>query len=109
MQTVGIFGDYVVGEVIEQKRFFLRKEERGADGSLEVRHIPMRKHKKTLQLRHKGGEIVCFQSYIHRGQIRFKDSRERNKSHESDTHVVSELQRMLSVDSDKAKQLISLF
>ncbi len=109
MDAIGIFGSYVVSQAIESKRFFLRKEERNAQGELEVRSIPMRKHKKTLQLRHATGVIVCFQAYLHRGQIRYKDSRERNKSHETNAYVVSELQRMLGVDTENALQLISLF
>ncbi len=109
MKPIGIFGAYVVSEVFESKRFFLRKEERNEQGEMEVKSFPMQKCKKTLQLQHSCGDIVCFASYLHQGVVRYKDSRMPRKSYDTDNHVVSEISRMLGVDTEKARLLIKLF
>lgn len=109
MKPIGIFGNYVLSEDFESKRFFLRKEERNAQGELEVKTFPMQKCKKYLQLQHSCGDIVCFASYLYQGAIRYKDSRFPRKSFDTDSHVVSEICRMTGIDEEKARSLIKLF
>ena len=104
---IGNFNGYsVYGEFIA-KRVFIPKQERQPDGTIKTKQIPVRRLRKNLLLVHPAGESVEFSSYVHQGQLRFKDSREKTSA-PTDTHVVKEIGRMLLVDADKARTWLQL-
>jgi len=109
MKPIATLNGYVVSEASEQKRTFISKVERAADGTESKTSFPISINKRRLQLQHPCGDIVLFTSYVYKGEWRYKDSRDKvSKPYETPDHVISELQRMLLIDHATAKSMIPI-
>ena len=107
MSQPSIIGNYRVTSEFIDKRSFLTVEEKQDDGTVEEKTVVIKRTRRNLTLSHVDtSEHVIFSAYVHQGQLRFKDSRNKS-SLPTDSHVVTELRRMLLIDASTARQMLA--
>ena len=105
MNPIGRYGEFLVSELFESKRFFVKIIENGKEKSIPVNVV-----KRYVQFSTEQGNPIVFKIYIHRGQMRWRDSRDKKgKSYLSPDECVSEAMRMLGISKDEAINIMSLY
>ena len=105
--NLGTFGNYGVTTIYEYGCAFVPTEKKTPEG-IERKTVRVSKNRKTVRLTHANSRAtVELRAYVHAGQKRFRDMRERI-SHVTDGAIVAELQRMTAMSAEEARKLLSL-
>lgn len=105
---VGRFGKWTVETMLDVRTMFPKVKRRNPQtGEDEEKSFRVRRRRRTVQLKHDTGAVIQFCSYVHQGQRRYKDSRDKT-SRASDAEVVSEMRRLLNIDNLAARDLLKL-
>ena len=101
-------GDYKITSIFEQKRFFPKvKRFNPETGQFEVKSIPVKRVRRVVILTHISGDIVQFVAYLHKGCVKFKDSRSKFGVSIPASVCYEELQRMLKCNHLVAEDLMA--
>ena len=102
-EVVGTFNGWEVSQAEANGRFFVKKTV-WENGERKEKQIPIKRWKRQLVLA-RGGDVVRFSAYTHRGQLRFKDHRDGSSS-ERAHHVAREIARLLALTDYEAKKML---
>lgn len=104
-RDLGEIGNYRVKTRFVNKRSFPTVKRWNGNG-YETQRMMVSQTKKSVVLTDKHGDTVEFSAYIHRGQVNYRDSREKNPIADHEAH--DELKRMLGINDEYAKRLLSV-
>ena len=102
---IGTFNGYIVTTESIVRRFYVKKTER-VNGEEKTKTFPVKIARKNVIL-NRWGATVVLSAYIHAGQKRYADSRDKG-GNTIDTYVVAEMQRMLWITEHEARTLLKL-
>lgn len=104
-RDLGEINGYKVRTLFVNKTMFPTVKRWNGNGYSDERMMA-RQTKKTVTLVSSHGDVVQFEAYVHRGQVNYRDSREKKTVRESDAK--DELKRMLGINDEYADRLLSV-
>lgn len=101
-------GNFNINSELIEKKSYVPIKVKDDDGTETTKLIPVKRQRRNITLTHKtSGDSLVLSAYVHCGIKRFKDSREKS-SLPVDSHVVTELMRLLAIPPADARQMLTL-